>query len=468
MLQTISPRFFWIITSLIWLLWTIFAVVYADVRFQADGAHYLLHIVQSETFRIEHQRYILAVSQVLPLLGIKLGLSMKAIVLLNSLNNIVYFFGLFVLCAVRFKDYLAAWGILLLTVLGVLHIQFIPMYEIWYGAPLIVVLYSMLYKNVLHTPLHVVLFYAVLLTALFAHPLLFIAVLFVLLFHFLRTRKLAWRVWIGVAITFIIWYIIKKLALTAYEAGKISMLDTGWNKAYENLFKPSHYLRMLKFFFTYYTVTSAMFVLLIGLYSVRRSWWKLSLILTFCGGHILLINFTHQPEAELTPYFERMYLPFVTMILIAFIFDTWTIRLINVRAGAIAILMIIMYRMWLFIDVSGLYVQRKIQTEELIRSCSKSGGSKFILAQSDYEACFNYVDWSLPMETALRSSLLQMPVTISVVTEEDLSEGNNRSVLDPKNFLFRRWDVMRDHELNPNYFKIRNGLYQTAPLQCNN
>jgi hypothetical protein len=466
MFQTITPRFFWIITSIVWLLWAVFAIAFADVRFQADGAHYLLHIVQSETFRIEHQRYILAISQLLPLLGIKLGLSMKTIVVLNSLNNVVYFFGLFVLCIVRFKDYIAAWSILLLTVLGILHIQFIPMYEIWYGAPLVVVVYSMLHKNVLHTPIHVVLFYAVLFTALFAHPLLFIAVLFVLVFHFLRTRKLAWRMWIGVALTFVVWYVIKKLALTEYEAGKISMLDTGWNKAYENLLKPSHYLRMLKFFFTYYSVTSTMFLVLVAMYIVRRSWWKLALVLSFCGGHILLINFTHQPDAELTPYFERMYLPLVTMILIAFLFDAWTLRLVHVRAGAVAIVLIVVYRMWLYFELSEMYVQRKMQTEALIRTCSMNGGSKFILAQRDYEMCFNYVDWSLPMETAIRSSLLQLPATINVVTEEDLNEGNNRSLLNTSNFLFRRWDVMRDKDLNTNYFKIEQGLYQPAPLQC--
>jgi hypothetical protein len=161
-----------------------------------------------------------------------------------------------------------------------------------------------------------------------------------------------------------------------------------------------------------------------------------------------------------------MYLPFVTMILIAFIFDTWTIRLMTVRAGAIAIILIVAYRMWLYFDLSELYVQRKLQTEELIRNCSISGGSKFILAQSDYETCFNHVDWSLPMETALRSSLLQLPTTISIITEEDLNEGNNRSVLTANSFLFRRWDVMNDEQLNPNYFKMQHGLYRPAPLQC--
>mgnify|MGYP001198567123 CR=1 FL=1 len=466
MFQTITPRFFWIISTVVWLLWTVFAVVYADIRFQADGAYYLLHIVQSESFRVEHQRYILAVSQLLPLLGIKLGLSMKAIVVLNSLNNIAYFFGLFMLCVIRFKDYIAAWSIVLLTVLGILHLQFTPMYEIWYGAPLVVVLYSMLHKNVLRTPLNVVLFYGVLITALFSHPLLFIAVLFALLFHFLRSRKIEWRMWIGVALSFIVWYLIKKLALTEYEAGKISMLDPGWNKAYENLFKPVHYLRMLKFFFTYFTVTGTMFALLVAFYVMRRSWWKLALILSFCGGHIILISFTHQPDPELTPYFERMYLPFVTMILIAFIFDTWTIRLMTVRAGAITIVLIVAYRMWLYLDLSQLYIQRKVQTEELIRSCSINGGSKFILAQSDYSTCFNYVDWSLPMETALRSSLLQLPATTNVIIEDDLNEGNNRSTLNANSFLFRRWDVMNDEQVNPKYFKMQHGLYQPAPLQC--
>lgn len=391
---------------------------------------------------------------------------MKAIVVLNSLNNIVYFFGLFMLCVIRFKDYIAAWSIVLLTVLGILHLQFTPMYEIWYGAPLVVVLYSMLHKNVLRTPLNVVLFYGVLITALFSHPLLFIAVLFALLFHFLRSRKIEWRMWIGVALSFIVWYLIKKLALTEYEAGKISMLDPGWNKAYENLFKPAHYLRMLKFFFTYFTVTGTMFALLVAFYVMRRSWWKLALILSFCGGHIILISFTHQPDPELTPYFERMYLPFVTMILIAFLFDTWTIRLISVRTGAIAIVLIVAYRMWLYLDLSQLYIQRKVQTEELIRSCSINGGSKFILAQSDYSTCFNYVDWSLPMETALRSSLLQLPATTNVIIEDDLNEGNNRSTLNANNFLFRRWDVMNDEQLNPKYFKMQHGLYQPAPLQC--
>ncbi|HET6991795.1 MAG TPA: hypothetical protein VFJ43_10745, partial [Bacteroidia bacterium] len=79
-----TRNYYSILTRLFFLIMAIFAVVFAQERFQADGAYYLFKVVNNGQFQIEHQRFILAVSQILPLIGVKLGLSLNAIIILNS------------------------------------------------------------------------------------------------------------------------------------------------------------------------------------------------------------------------------------------------------------------------------------------------------------------------------------------------------------------------------------------------
>ncbi|GAB4139202.1 MAG: hypothetical protein Fur0041_14320 [Bacteroidia bacterium] len=443
-----------------------FAVVFAHERFQADGAHYLLHIMQSESFRIEHQRFILAFSQLLPVAGIKLGLSANVVIILNSLNNVVYFFGLFLLAVRYLNDRKAGIAIILSSVLGVLHIQFIPMYEIWYGIPLVILLFSFLQNNRVTYTSDVLLFYGIMITALFSHPLIFIPVLFVLLYDYTSVRQLRIRTILTTALVFTTWYVSKKLMLTEYESGKMSMLDTGWNKAYENLLHFHYYLKLGDFFFTWYTIPSVMLCLSLIYFFLNKSWLKLFTVMGFWCGHILLINFTHVNDPVLSPYFERMYMPLLVFSLIPFLYDVSGSIRMNGFIVAFILVAVIAWRFFRFTEL-GLDYKKKTQlAEELIRNCMQQKGSKFVMNDEDYHSCFSFIDWSFPMETMIRSSAMNKSKSISVVTSEDMAENQNSVSLQKNQFLFRRWEIMNDESANHKYFNLKSGAYVQLPPMC--
>ena len=79
LLSTNPHRRFLFFTHLFFVVTAVMAAVFFRERIQSDSAYYLFHVVDTENFRIEHQRYILAFSQFLPLIGVKLGLGMKAV-----------------------------------------------------------------------------------------------------------------------------------------------------------------------------------------------------------------------------------------------------------------------------------------------------------------------------------------------------------------------------------------------------
>src|ERR1700749_3504358 len=169
-----SRNYYSILTNTFFIVAAIFAIVFAHERFQADGAYYLFKVVNYEHFQVEHQRYILAISQMLPLLGAKLGLSMNPIIILNSLNNVVFFYLLFLYAVHYLKDKTAGVAIILFQCFGILHIQFTPMYEIWYGTVLIVLVRSHLVQGRYITAKDLLLLGVIMTTVLFSHPLMFI------------------------------------------------------------------------------------------------------------------------------------------------------------------------------------------------------------------------------------------------------------------------------------------------------
>ncbi|CAN5189275.1 hypothetical protein BH09BAC5_BH09BAC5_04260 [soil metagenome] len=445
----------------------IFAIVFANERFQADGAYYLFKIVNNGEFQIEHQRYILAVSQALPLLGAKLGLSMNSIIILNSLNNVVFFYLVFLYAVYFLKDKTAGIGVILFSVFGVLHIQFTPMYEIWYGTILLVLVRSHMVQGRCFFMKDLLLLGIIMITVLFSHPLLFIPLLFIILFDAMERWNIQWRMFFCIVIVFVIWYVIKKLFLTSYEAGKMSLLNMSWNKAYRDLLDSGYYWHLIKFFFTYYTIPMLVYLMTMGYYIFRKARGKMILLSIFLFGHIFLINFTHIMDWEISPYFERMYMPIIPIIFLPFLYDFFTQLALRNQVGAIIIVLMVGWRIGRFVDIGLSYKKHTANSELLIAQAQKLPGSKFEMNPEDFKSCMHYVDWSLTMETMLRSAAIDKNHTVTIAYWEDFSVLNNRNRLNEKDYMMRCWEVMPDYAVNQKYFHIRNGKYVLLNPVCN-
>jgi len=453
-------------TRIFFAVMTIFAVVFANERFQADGAHYLLHVVQSENFRVEHQRFILIFSQALPWAGVQLGLPLSSVIVLNSINPVVWWLILFLYATYFLRDRHAGTAIILTHVFGVLHIQFTPMYEIWYGIPLVILLYAHLRNRRTSRPVDLLLFFAILITVLFAHPLLPIAVAFTFIYYFIEQKKIDWKILIPVAIITACWYITKKMMLTEYEAGKIAAVGADWNNSPELLLHFGYYGKLFSFFLTWYLVPVVLLAWLVLFFWLRKMWKQLLLVCGFFAGHVLLISFAFGNDPELTPYFERMYLPLIPIVLIPFFFTLCRELQFSRSFILLSLLLLVGWRIGRFCDVGRDYKHRTELTMQLIAQAQKQTGSKFIIAQSDVNSCFSWIDWSYPMETLLRSTATEPYKHITIISEEDLEENGNREKLDEDEFLFRRWDIMKDRNLNPDYFRLSEGKYKQLQPIC--
>ncbi len=456
-----------------WTTWfffvmAVFAILFAKERFQADGAHYLLHVANSENFRIEHQRFILAFSQFLPWIGVKLGGSLNLIFILNSLNAVLWFYILFLYATYYLKDRRAGIAIVLTHVLGVLHIQFTPMYEIWYGIPLVILLYSHLSQGKVSHLRDLIFFGAVLVTALFAHPLLFIPIAFALIYSALEKRKLEIKILIISVLLFAGWYVAKKLMLTEYEAGKLGLATADWNESYRQLLRPAYYWELIQFFFTWYTIPILILVWTSLFFLVRKMKVQLLVSLLFFIGHILVVNFTHTNDPILTPYFERMYLPLIPIVLIPLVFTLCREMQLSQSFIVVSLLLIIGWRIGRFTDVGMDYKARTEQVEQLINVAHKKSGSKFVMNEADYKSCFKWADWSFPMETLLRSGSMHRNsgIQVSIATPDDMNENDNRNRLRADEFVLRRWEIMKDSEINSQYFRISRGRYIELPAIC--
>ena len=447
---------------------TVFAIVFANERFQADGAYYLFRIVNFETFQVEHQRFVLVFSQALPLLGVKLGLSLKAIIILNSLSNIIFFYLIFRYVVYYLRDQTAGIAVILFQVLGVLHLNFTPMYEVWYGAMLLVPIRAHLVCYRYNSMRDILFLIALMITVLFAHPLLFIPLIFVLLLDAVEKWALDWRVLFSAVFVFTGWIIVKKMFISPYEAGKVSMLDTSWNKAYLDLISASYYWGLIKFFFTFYTIPVLIYIVTLVFYLIRRSKTKALLVSGFFIGHILVVNFTHVNDVVLTPYFERMYMSLIPIVLFPFLYDVITQIFLRNIVGASILFLIIAWRIGRFVDLGLEYKDRTALAEKAIEQAWQKGGSKFQLHPSDSEWCMNWADWSLAMETQIRSAAVSKDKTVAISIWSDFEEPNNKARLasNPKLYMMRCYDLFPEQLLNQKYFHVQHGFYQKLDEVC--
>jgi hypothetical protein len=464
----INIRRYLLFTHGFFLLLAAFSIYFANERFQADGAYYLFKIINYEKFQIEHQRYILIFSQAIPLLGIKLGLSLKAIIVLNSLSNPIFFYLIFAYVVFRLRDYTGGVAVILFQVVGVMHLQFTPMYEIWYGAVLLIPLRSHLITNRFHSFLDWLILSALIITILFSHPLLFIPLLFILFFTAVEYWIIHWRMFVAVIGSFVVWYLIKKIFLTEYESGKMSMISTSTNDAWKNLLQPGYYWKLTKFFFSYYTVPTISLIFSLLFYLVRRARIKAILVSGFFIGHILIVNFTHTSDFVISPYFERMYMPLVAISIIPFLYDIFTQFTLSNIVGGILLTSIILWRIWLFVSLGMDYRERTKQQEQIIATAQKQSGTKFLLHQNDLMGCMSYAEWSLPMETMLYSARAGKEKTVSIATWPDMTESNNQEILkdNSNKYIMRRWEIMPDNVVNGKYFLMKEGFYQELPAIC--
>ena len=187
---------------------SILAVLWYESRMYADAAYYLFHAINLETFHIEHGRFVLAISQFIPLLSVKLGLPLKLILVLYSVGHVLFYYCLFLIARYRYQSKGAGILLILLQVLALEMGYFSPMFELYYGTAGLVLAGSILWSNRRGAGDYILLIILIGFI-LSSHPMAVLLTCFTFVLHFIEFRNREIQMYFGLVIflgLFVCWH----------------------------------------------------------------------------------------------------------------------------------------------------------------------------------------------------------------------------------------------------------------------
>lgn len=446
-----------VLPAAVLLFLAVFAVRFADQRIYADSGYYLARVINEGNFHIEHGRWVLALSQVLPLIGVKLGLSMGTLILLHSLSNVIFLAACIWFAAHVLKNKSAALALAVVHLIGLTHGLFCPIFELYYGVDLLILFHAALVSEHLAPRsrwiMHTVLFIGALSSHFMA--LLLIGGMLLVGGHW-RERRLM----LVLGITFIAFMALHFATMSYYESQQLGFIH--------RLASPSEVLPLFALDFLRTQATRAwehypdvLLLALLNTIALTRSkhWRVLALFwLGLLAIHVLTGLYMPWPMHD--RYREQ----------VDFAAPTWTVLigvfcvlpLVRWRLPLLALLIVCAgYRMVCAEWIAPYYEARTRWQQNWIVQARNEGLHKVIVdpAGVTFGPPGHKVSpyWSTGVECLLLSAKDGPDATVSVITTDDLECPEVATHLDK--FIFRCWDVLEADYLDPRYFKVPAGSY---------
>jgi len=448
-----------LVPHLPWLILIGLSVLLYKERIFADSGFYVSQFINNRFFWIECQRIVLGISQLLPLAAVWFGLELRYVLILYSVSHVLFFYGLFLFVYYGLRDRRSGLLIILSQTVGIIYSFFTPMFELYYGVPLLITFYAIWRLNI-RASLVVLILVVLEILILLSHPLAFMLFPFLLIYDYSRKKQKPVSLYVIITLVMAGVIVLKTYTMCPYETGKLN-----WQFAYENnkqylqMLSPSFYLTFGRYFIRYYSEILIALFLVIVMLTRRKEWFRLLFVLGTFLVYLFLVGSVY--TIDRSRYMEQVMFPFVVIAFFPLVYSFPK----EPRPGLqnISILMVsglIAYRLFVIYDGSELFVARVRQMENLIESARQMGGSKFIVSPVNVEKGYTQLNWSYPMETILLSSIDGSDLTITIVPEDDYFYEGNNTKTGPQQFIFRKWEI-KDHSwLNQDYFHLDPGAYR--------
>jgi hypothetical protein len=450
-----------LVPHLPWFILIALSILLYKERIFADSGFYITNVINSKFFWIECQRIVLAISQLLPLAGIWAGIDIRYVLILYSVSHVLFFYTLFLFVYYGLRDRRSGLLIILSQIVGIIYSFFTPMFELYYGVPLLITFYAVLRLNIRASLITLILLVLEALILL-SHPLAFMLFIFLLLYDFRMSKPRPVSLYLTMFIVFAGIIVLKAYTMCPYEIDKLSwQFDFQSNRQYLQMLDPDFYLILGGFLLQYYGEVIAALIIVILMLSYQREWFRLLLV----GGTFLVYLFLvcSVYTIDHSRYMEQVMFPLIPVVFIPLVYNYPK----EPRPGMhnIVILLVsglIAYRLFMIYDGSALFVARTQQMENLIKSARQMGGSKFVLSEENVDKGYTQLNWSYPLETILISAIDGNDLTVTIVPKEDYQFQDNSTKLwtDPQIFLFRRWEIKEYSWLNNRYFHLDPGGYK--------
>ncbi len=448
-----------VVPHLPWIILFILAAYLYKARIFADSGFYVSQFINNQTFWIECQRIVLGISQIIPLIGVWLGVEIKYVLLLYSLSHVIFFYILFLFVYYGLRDRRSGLLIILSQTVGIMYSFFTPMFELYYGVPLLITFYAIWRLPFRYNVIYILLILEVL--VLLSHPLAFMLFVYVLFYDYTKKTAKPLKFYIPVVLVFLGAIVFKYFIMCDYESGKMAwQFNYRDNTQYMQLLNPGYYKVLVLFMLRYYSEVLIALALVIYMLVHRKQWFRLLVVTGTFLTYVFLVNsaYTVSPSR----YMEQVMFPFVPIVFIPLVYGFRSVGrqgLLNISVLLVSAL--IAYRLAVIYYGSDIFVKRVAQMEQLIEVARHKGGSKFVVSQKNIDHGYTQLNWSYPIETMLLSAIDGNDIVVTIAPEEDLNSEEYKNNIKSDQFIFRTREI-KDHTwLNPRYFHLDIGQYRS-------
>ncbi len=441
-----------------WMVLFAMAVFFYKARIFAESGLYFSQIINNQTFYVECQRIISGISQIIPLIGVWLGVEIRYLLLFYSLSPVIFFYILFLFVYYGLRDRRSGLLIILSQTVGIVHSFFIPVFELYYAVPLLITFYAIWRLPFRNNTLYILLALEVLI--LLSHPLAFMLFGYLLLYDFRKENAKPFRLYIPVILVFLGVLVFKYFLMCDYEASKMAwQFNYAQNEQYLLFRNPGYYETIGLFMLRYYFEILIAFIIVIFTLVKRKQWFRVLVVAgTFCA-YLFLVNSAN----TLVPssYMEQIMFPFFAIVFIPLIYGFPSVGrqgLMNISILLVSAL--IAYRLVVIYVGGEVFMKRISQMEQLIDAARKKGGSKFIVTKHLADHDYTLFNWSYPIESMLLSGLDGNDQTITLIPDEDFNADNSNEKIAANHFIYRKQELKGYNWLNKKYFHFDIGPYR--------
>lgn len=435
----------------------VMAVLLYKERLFADASYYAFHAINSGFFHVEHGRIVLALSQIVPLIGYYLHLPLQWLLVLSSIGHEVFYYSIFLILIYFIKDYRAALLLILVHLIGQLWLYYSPMLEICYGAALAVLFYSILsngkYKNDFWLIVLLLSQWFVMTSHLENFLLIGLAIGYDIL-----NRGWHKRIHISVISLSLIGLLIEFLTFSEYEAAKVFSNEPKSN-GLAKLFDLNYWADVNRMFLEYFPELTV-FLLLSFIYLIyKKEFVKLFLMLASVAALLLAVNLSADAN-EFSRYHESMYNPLVFVLSFFAVFEiSMTNNVWFKRALFLIFLFIVANRISWTWNAGENLRKRSAQLERLVDYVQELGDSKYLIESENFQKQYSYIAWSNPIESLLYSAIDGKDKSVTISTIDDYEFNDNLKKLNDSSYIFRRFEIVPHSFLNPRYFLLDKSAY---------
>lgn len=418
-----------------------------------DSAAQLFELIQRGTFVIYDHRYTMAVTQLLPLAGIKLGLPLPVLVVLYSMAAPLMAYLAFLLLTYCVKDIPLAL-LLLFPMLCIRHTFFHGISET-FSLMVYATLLLALLRHRRNTPLHAAGIVLCTLACVFMHPVGMFFVLFLLGYHVVdtiasRTGRIVSLQAIVMTVTLVAAVIVKAQLPSGHDAGYMpSVADVLYR-----LTHPSE-LQVVRHLFEsvadFYLYPLALYVVVLIWHIRRRQWLRMGWGLAFNVGFFLLTAVVYHADTSHICV-ERAWLPLIFFAGVPFVCE-YRGRRPQSTLLVFAALLLLAYGK--IVDSSKHYRQRLNELQTIVERGRREGHRKLVAESPTVDSHFRVHSWATAFETLMLSSMQSPDSTATLYLDELPCDPSNPDYQRTDAYLAVPWNrLWRYSTLDPRYFRL--------------